>query len=258
MKYLLYLILNGGSDKDDDRAVGEEEVRYLEFVYPGENEDDLIRKYSEKPSPRVFTTHLPPRLLRTQIFEDKVKVVVVIRNPKDTLVSLYHFYRMMSTLGNFDGTWDEFFELMKVKPCYEDIFDCIVEWWKVRDLENVLVVRYEEMKEDLTGVVRKVAEFTGFELSDDTVQNIVRLGNFELMKNNPRVNVIKSAKIGVCDFTKSKWLRKGEIGDWVNYFSEEQSKFIDAKCEEKCKPLGLTFQWHGQNGKQNGMENGNW
>ena len=36
---------------------------------------------------------------------------------------------------------------------------------------------------------------------------------------------------------------KGIVGDWKNYFSEEQSDFVDEKCREYLEPLGLKFEY---------------
>ena len=186
---MTYLIRNNGDDGDLDSHGILLKVPFLEFKSAAETEEKRAKKLAEKSPSRLFMTHMQFRFLERQVLEDKVKVIVVLRNPKDTLVSYYRFYQMTTSLGNFPGTWDEFFELYKEKrTVFDDVFDHHVGWWKVRDEDNVLVVRYEEMKEDLAGVIRKVAKFTGYELSDDIVQKIVHLTSFKQMKDNPKVN----------------------------------------------------------------------
>ena len=242
MKYLVYLLMRKGEEGENDLITAD--VRYLEFAFPWEKEEEIIKSFREKPSPRFFTTHLPLRLLRKQVMKDKVKIIVVIRNPKDAAVSNYHHAQMDMTQGPFRGTWDDFFQQrIKKQNLYGDFFDITTEWWKVRHLDNVLVVTYEEMQANLARVVRKVAGFTGYELSDELLQKIVQKSSFREMKNNRKVNNQKLADIGAFDFTKSKFIRKGEIGDWVNYFSEEQNSYIDKQCEERCSPVGLIFQY---------------
>ena len=40
-----------------------------------------------------------------------------------------------------------------------------------------------------------------------------------------------------------KFLRKGEVGDWRNYFSEEQIDRLDAMYAEKMAGSGLVFEY---------------
>uniref|UniRef100_A0A803THK5 Sulfotransferase n=1 Tax=Anolis carolinensis TaxID=28377 RepID=A0A803THK5_ANOCA len=51
----------------------------LEFGHP-----EKIKDINEWPSPRVFTTHLHYDNIPKSFFENKVKIVVIFRNPKDT------------------------------------------------------------------------------------------------------------------------------------------------------------------------------
>ena len=43
------------------------------------------------------------------------------------------------------------------------------------------------------------------------------------------------------DQSVSKFVRKGQIGDWVNYFSDEQAAFVDEQLLEKLQDTGLQF-----------------
>ncbi len=38
-------------------------------------------------------------------------------------------------------------------------------------------------------------------------------------------------------------MRRGIIGDWKNYFSEEQSSFIDSRQKEVTKEYGIPFYY---------------
>lgn len=62
------------------------------------------------PSPRIMDTHCLFKYLPKQHKEKKVKIVHMIRNPKDVCVS-YYYHCLKDMFINFDGTWEEFFEL---------------------------------------------------------------------------------------------------------------------------------------------------
>ena len=61
-------------------------------------------------SPRVYISHLVVDYFRGPLETKSTKFVVVMRNVKDTLVSLYHMYRGAPELGLCTGTFDDFME----------------------------------------------------------------------------------------------------------------------------------------------------
>jgi len=58
--------------------------------------EDII---NNMPSPRILDTHLTPSLVPQDIFAKKGRVILLYRNPKDTVTSLYHHYRKMKEIG---------------------------------------------------------------------------------------------------------------------------------------------------------------
>ena len=67
----------------DDRAI------YMEFKKPGSDMAE-IEKWKDLTPPRIAKTHLPYEFVSKWVERDGAKIIVVIRNPKDTLVSLFH------------------------------------------------------------------------------------------------------------------------------------------------------------------------
>ena len=71
-----------------------ERVPFLESSF---DDDGIphIEKLHVFPPPRVTKTHLPCRFIQRWVDEDQINTIVIIRNPKDTLVSLFHFMLSM-------------------------------------------------------------------------------------------------------------------------------------------------------------------
>ncbi len=224
------------------------ELEYLD----GETSSQKLERLD---SPRVMKTHLPFELYEDLLLRNpNLKVIQTVRNPKDTLVSYFYHLKHIMIGGLFTGTWDQFFEelVKKQKLPWGDIFDVTAKWYKFnKDRNNSLVLKYEDMKKDHRGHVIEIAEFMGFHLSDKVIDLIVQKTCKQQMREDTNEflkKTLSSRPSGKGERSKKasapfQFVRKGEVGDWVNYFSQEQSEYVDRQCEEYFKPLGLTFEY---------------
>ena len=71
-----------------------ERVLYLEQNFP-DKDMAKIEILDTVPPPRALKTHLPYRFVRRWIKEDNVKTIITTRNPKDAVVSTFHFYKSL-------------------------------------------------------------------------------------------------------------------------------------------------------------------
>ena len=220
-------------------------IPFIETEWPdGRTGADNFRALE---SPRFMKTHLAYELWQEQLEKHpNLTVIQTVRNPKDTLVSYFHHLRSDCQLGAFHGTWDQYFELFKQKKiAFGDYFENTAAWYKFnKDRKESLVLVYEEMKKSHRDHIFKIADFLGHEVSDKVVDLIVEKSSMKCMS--------KSINTAIDGFPawkseRSSLVRKGEVGDWVNYFSEEQSKYIDEKCKEYLEPLGLSFEYEAPN-----------
>ncbi len=189
-----------------------------------------------QPPPRVLKTHLGLKFFERSIRKSGTKVLIPIRNPKDTLVSMYHFYQLVPTLGVFTASWDQFFEHLFVKKrlVFGDYFDFYEAWGRYRteNPDQVLFVRYEDMKRDISEAIRTVTRFLGKSLTEEQVASIKEHTTFESMKKNDNVCPAPEAP-------RELFFRKGQVGEWVNYFSKSQAEYVDRLVKERLEPLGL-------------------
>ncbi|KAL6859142.1 hypothetical protein ACP4OV_018144 [Aristida adscensionis] len=141
---------------------------------------DLLRFLDayDSESPRIVSTHLPYSLLPSRAMADDggCRIVHVSRDPKDTLVSTWHFAGKAVHTGSGDGVqappplaFEEAFELYcqgryGIGPSWEHAR----EYWEAskRRPEHVLCLRYEEMLRDPAGSVRRMAAFIGCPFSE--------------------------------------------------------------------------------------------
>ena len=229
---IVRLIRNNG--EKDNRLINVA-VPWLEAIsgYPYVKVDDL-------PRPRMYKSHFPYSLMPCgPPHTTPCKYIFVARNPKDVAVSLFFHVR----LRHFpDMDWDSFWKKFACGDVvYGDYFNYLLDWWPHRDDKNVLFLKYEDMKRDLPEAVSQVASFMGVELTESVLAEIVHLSSFEVMKDDDTSNYSWTAAMK--KENAPKFMRKGIVGDWKNFFSTDQSAEMDAICAEKLKGTGLEFDY---------------
>lgn len=219
--------------------------------------------------PAAIKTHLP---FDKQPFSPVAKYVYIARNPYDTCVSYYHHTKRLPTYLFEDGTFEEFFDMFEQgKVDFGDYFDHLLSWHAHRNDSNVLFVTYEELKKDTAGWILKLADFFGntqygkrFREHPELVKKVLDMTSMDAMKaiNSKMRNwsetlqsmpkealeeLMKSAKETFGDAwekpCKGQFVRKGIVGDWKSYFSQEQIKRMKALIEKKTKESDVMNLW---------------
>lgn len=200
---------------------------------------------------RFLKTHLPWHLLPEQLKSDSdAKIVYTMRNPKDQIVSMYHYCLLVYKVN---CTFDEFVEVFLAdKMVYGSPGKHIIEFYKRRNQSNVLVVKYEDMKRDLPTIIQQCADHIGVKrsLTTDDVDNICDYLKFEKMEKNTSLNLeplifkdpTEAEQVDREQYNKVKFIRKGLVGGWQNYFSPETNEKFDQWIQENIpEDFGLEY-----------------
>ncbi|XP_019640048.1 PREDICTED: sulfotransferase family cytosolic 1B member 1-like [Branchiostoma belcheri] len=215
----------------DEHLIGK-----LEFHYP-ENPHPSYVLLEDAPSPRVILTHLkpgtaPPRIANPR---GKEKILVVMRNPKDTAVSYYHHCLKCRNIDANQLPWPKYFQdALAGKEEYGIFFDHVLSWWQKRGDPHFIFLKYEDMKKDVASEVKKIAKFLEADLDAATIARIAEKCTFEGMKSTLDNSRYSGRRVNA---------RKGVVGDWKNYFTDEQNQAFDAQYDEKLKGTGLDFEF---------------
>ena len=171
------------------------------------------RKYSELPSDK-------------QKYRYK-KVLLLGRDIKDTLVSAY--FQATKRIKIFTGSISDFIRSDRYGA--RKFITFYKQWHESRNVPmEFLYISYEEMHADTEDVLKKVLTFLGVpEIDDRYIKTAVDYSSFKNLKKAERENRFKASILspGSIDDPESFKVRKGKIGNYIEYLSSDDIEYID-------------------------------
>lgn len=121
----------------------------------------------------------------------------------------------------------------------------MLAFWEKRDDPNILFLKYEDMKKDLPSTIHKCAKFLGVAdcITQEDVMRMCDHLNFDRMQKNPAVNIESYLNFNRDNEKGPQFIRKGQIGDWKNYMSNELSDRFDEWTRINTADTGLEFDY---------------
>ncbi|XP_003803679.1 bile salt sulfotransferase-like [Otolemur garnettii] len=190
---------------------------------------------NKKEGPRLLSSHLPSHLFPKSFFSSKAKVIYLIRNPKDVIISGYFFWSSVN-FAKKPKSLEQFLEcFLEGNVPYRSWFDHVHGWVSMRERENFLMLSYEELKWDTERTAGKICQFLGKKVEPEELSLILKNSSFEVMKENKMSNfsMMKSQYL----VHTNPLMRKGITGDWKNYFMVAQAEAFDKLFQEKMADL---------------------
>ncbi|KAL1536045.1 hydroxyjasmonate sulfotransferase [Salvia divinorum] len=183
---------------------------------------------------RLLHTHLPYSVLPDSVKDSACKIVYIARSPKDTLISMWHFYNVIFRRDReplpLDRAVDFFCSGMHPGGHFSDH---VAEYWleSRRRPDKILFLKYEEIKSHPKREISRIAEFLGRPFTEEgEVEELLWRCSFERLK---KLEVNKTAN--------AKFFRKGQVGDWKNYLTSDMEDRINQTVGLKLEALGLFF-----------------
>ncbi|XP_071093523.1 sulfotransferase 1A2-like [Haliotis cracherodii] len=192
-------------------------------------------RYADLQSPRILNSHLLMKHLPEDVINKNVKVISVLRNPKDVAVSFYNFAKKVPYL-EFKGEWKNILRpFFEGKFMYGSWMDYISDWEEVKKTNPdlpVLTLFYEDLKQDQMLEMRRMCEFLGVERTDAFLSRI---------RDNTTLTAMGTLK-SKGDVNRAVF-RKGGVGDWKNWFTVAQNEWFDQLYQEKMADCHLQFKY---------------
>ncbi|XP_054854726.1 sulfotransferase 2B1-like [Eublepharis macularius] len=235
MSEILGLIWHNGDPAWVRSAIVWDRMPWIETV-------DGLKIALESPPPRLLASHLPFQLFPKSFLHSKAKVIYTMRDPRDVLISHYHFSKILKVLKE-PGTVAEFLEtFLKGNVIYGSWFDHIKGWMQMKDKPNFFWITYEELQQDLRASVERICHFLGKELNSHQIDAVVENASFKRMQDNKMSN-LSTLPEEMMDHKEGKFMRKGICGDWKNHLTVAQKEHFDRVYQENMRGVNMTFPW---------------
>ncbi|XP_021855355.2 cytosolic sulfotransferase 5-like [Spinacia oleracea] len=220
-------------------------------VYGGNPKLPRPNQLNDLPPPRLLHSHMPYSSLPQSIKISSCKILYICRNPLDTLVSHWHFYPKLIKRVTGDENYqpcniEDFFEDFCLgKVAFGPFFEHVVGYWKqsLEQPNKVLFLKYEDLKENPSAQLKKMAEFVGIPFStqeenEGVIKEIIELCSIHKLRD---LEVNKSGLLS--KFVENKnFFRDGEVGGWTRYLSAPMVEKMKELMEEKLGGSGLSFK----------------
>jgi len=205
---------------------------------------------------RFLKSHLP---LDALPWDDRVKYICVGRDGRDVFMSLANHYGAYTDLAFqlLNGGSD--FVGERLSKCPEDIHELFHGWvnrasfpwesdgwpfwshfhqvqsfWDFRQLPNIYLLHYADLKADREGEMRRLAEFLDIEVDESAWPTLVEAASFEAMKQSALAN--DDAGPQIFDGGAGRFFFKGTNGRWRDVLSDQELLSYDAAVARALTP----------------------
>lgn len=230
-------LLFGGADDIDLHAASP----WLDMSIP--ERDVRLATIERQTHRRFIKSHLPVDAL---VFSPKAKYLYVCRDGRDVVWSLHNHINSGNdqVLRKLRGPQPDlalpdvkdYFLRWLERDGYPHLpfWQHVRSWWDIRDLPNVRLLHYANLKADLAGEMRRIADFLDIAVEDKAWPAILEHCSFAHMKANaarytPRGGV--QFKRGGDDF-----IHKGTNGRWKDVLSPDECRRYEETARRELGP----------------------
>ncbi|KAK2635993.1 hypothetical protein Ddye_030785 [Dipteronia dyeriana] len=212
-------------------------VPFTDLEIYSKNQSSILE---DLPTPRILATHLPYASLPQSIINSNCRIVYLCRNPLDQFTSYWHFVLQPADPVSIDEAFEKFCQGVTM---FGPVWDHELGYWKasLEKSNNVLFLKYEDLKEDIIYSTKKLADFIGCPFTNEeeaqgVIEEISKFCSFDNMKN---LQVNQTGKVAYFGMETKAFFRKGKVGDWTNHLTPSMSKRLHNLMEEKFGESGL-------------------
>lgn len=194
-----------------------------------------------KPIPTVLFTHAGSTSNEDSLdyvkMLKKKRIVLLVRDPRDEIVSLYHDHTKRnlwykSNVSDFvrDPDWG-LKKVIKFMNLWAEEMD--------KRKDDFSLLRYEDMKKETPKELKKFLAFLKIEVDDSIIDEAIKYGSFENMRKMELAKEFKDPRMlphNVNDLNSYR-TRKGKVGSHKEELNKEDIEYINKEIKEKLNPV---------------------
>jgi aryl sulfotransferase len=228
--------------------------------------EKVMQKLQAQTHRRCIKTHLPLDGLR---FFDKIKYIVIGRDPRDVFMSLFNHYsehtpqffemvngvpdRVGDPLPPYDGDihalWRNWitrgwFPWESDGYPYWSHLHHAKTWWEFRHLPNIRLIHYNDLRRDLEGEMRAIADYLETAVPQERWPAVVDACRFETVKACPEKVMSAGADV-LWKEGPQTFFHKGTNGRWKDVLSADELLLYDEAMHKTVTPDCAHWLEHG-------------
>ena len=183
------------------------------------------------PAPRIMKSH--------ECLDSRYpKVIYLVRDPRDVAVSYYHYLIKIQKINeNYPiDLWIKPFIKGKFIPQFGTWSENVESWLSVKNnTKNLLLMKYEDMLNDIFTEISNIASFLGLSKNDDYISKAIELSSAEYMRKLEKQTGWQPQQGSRKDKT---FVRSANSGNWKTDLSEYAVKEIERNWQSLMQQLG--------------------
>ena len=195
---------------------------------------------------RLLKTHLPVDAL---VYSPRARYLYIGRDARDVVWSMYNHHananaKWYEALNDTPGRvgppiepppaeirryWLEWMERDGFP--FWPFWDNMRSWWAIRDLPNLRFVHYNQLKRDMPGQMKALAEFLEIPVEEEDWPRILEYCSFDWMK----ANATKSVPLGGAfwDAGAQVFINKGVNGRWKDTLTAADNATYESRAKQE-------------------------
>lgn len=195
---------------------------------------------------RFLKTHLPVDAL---VYAPRARYIYIARDGRDVVWSLYNHH------ANANDLWYQalndapgrvgppvprppesirqyFLEWLDGDGYpFWSFWENVASWWAIRDLPNLMLLHFEDLRRDLPGQMRRIASFLDIPVNEARFPAMVEHCSFAWMK----ANATASAPLGgvFWDGGAQVFINKGTNGRWRDVLTDDDNRRYEAMAVDR-------------------------